>query len=328
MNDLEFDPLHRQPNFSPAAALLADRIHGKKAHSRVSVPYILFATLRAVCYLLFNATPKSVDHPAKVAALLKPTVVVQLLRAFDPCATYDKNKPLDLEKRLPRDGANDNNNDGDGDDGNNNNEEEELESIPVPQPKTRQVRRVHRLFRSLLLDQEYVCELDPAKFFEEDVMEEDETLTKESEEAEASVERANTIREEVLQQTRQRGGVVLWALLQFLKNAAAYRTARDEWARVRREAGLDVPESVELPEEEEEDENNEEALVDDDGEPDFAAMRKLEEKIGVDGDEQLSKLWEAKDARRRKELLARAEAMRKRAEAEEEEEDNDDEDVE
>eukprot|EP00796_Vickermania_ingenoplastis_P007854 gene7854-5481_t len=315
IEDIEFDPQHRQPNFSPAAALLADHIHGRKDHSRISVAYMNFSVLRAMCYLLFNATPKAVDTPAKVANMLKPTVAVQLLRAFDPCGTYDKSKPLDLEKRLPREeGGEEEKEEG----------EDEGESVPVPQPKTRQVRRVQRLFRSLLLDREYICEIDPSKFFDDDVMEEDEALQKEQEAYEAGAERAASIRQSVESQTKQRGGVVLWALLVFLRNAVAYRSARDEWVRVRREKGLDVPESHEMPEEEEEDDQNEEALVDDEGETDWPAVRRLQEKLGVDADEQLAKLWEAKDARRRKELRSRAEALKKMAEADEEEEAEDD----
>lgn len=317
IEDIEFDPEHRQPNFSPAAALLADKIHGKRDHSRIGIPYMTYGVLRAACYFLFNSTPRQVDSPAKVAALLKPTVAVQLLRAFDPCGTYDKNKPLDLERRLPKD---------EGAEEEKEENEEELENIPVPQPKGRQVRRVHRLFRALMLDHEYIPEVDPAKFFEEDAADEHEEVQAELDTFEANQERASQIRQSVEEQTKSLGGVVLWALMVFLRNAAAYRVARDEWVKGRRDRNLDVPDSYEMPDEEEEDDQNEEVLVDDDGEPDFQAMHRMMEKIGTDADEQLAKLWEAKNARLKRDFASKSEALRKLADAEENEEAEDEDD--
>lgn len=308
INDIDFDPEHHQPNFSPAAAALADTMEARRDHSNISVSYVLFAVMRSICYLLFNSTPRQVETPAKVAHLLKPAVVVQLLRAFDPCATYDKNRPLDLEKRVEKQEG-----------GQAEEEEEEVESIPVPQPKTRQVRRVFRLLRSIVLDQEYVCELDASKFFDEDELEEDENedVKKILRASEGDVTRAASIREQLNAAVKSKGGVVLWALLQFLYRAVEYRTLRDEWVKIRREKGLDVPESIESPEDEEEDEQNEEVLQNDEGELDWPAIRRMEERLGVDLDEQLGKIWEARDERTKRDWTSRAEALKKLAEAEE-----------
>lgn len=344
------NPPNRQPNFSAAALEVADRLASRRDHSRISVPYILFGILRSICYLLFNRTPKEVDSPSKVAHALKPTVVVQLLRAFDPCGTYNKNRPLDLEKRLLGREAEDDDDDDDEDDrrrsgkkksaGRSREQEPEEEedgwdSPPIPQPKPRQVRRVQRLLRTLLLHQEYICEIDPSPYFE-DYLDSVDTngvdgaedggagagneaavLKKEIKMSEQDRARAEEIKAMVRSQVKSRVGVVLYALLEVLNRAVDYRIARDQWARRCREKGVDIPEKMELGEEEEEDEQNEEALLDDEGEVDFAAVKRLVEKIGQDVDEQLGILWEAKDTRRKKDLVSRSEALQKMGEDEE-----------
>lgn len=340
-------PPNRLANFSAAALEVADRLAARRDHSRISAPYILFGVLRSICYLLFNRTPKEVETPAKVAHVLKPTVVVQLLRAFDPCATYDKSRPLDLEKRLQRKEDDDEDEDEESSRGKEKDKggrggrgrEEEMdedaegwESIPVPQPKPRQVRRVQRLLRTLLLHQEYVCEVDPTPYFEdyldraEDDAENVIELKKEVKTAEEDRARAEKIRTAVENHVKTRGGVVLYALLEVLNRAVGYRIARDLWARRCRDKGVEVPDRIELGEDEEEDEQNEEVLFDDDGEIDATAVKRLVEKIGQDVDEQLGILWEAKDARKKKDLAGRSEGLQKTVE--EEEGDNEEEDVE
>lgn len=317
----------RTPALSAAAAALAQQVLRAQDHTFISVPLVLFRVLRCVCYLLLDSTPSATETPTKVAALIKPTVLVQLLRGFNPVATYDQHRPLKLEDQLPG-GAEENNNEDENERNGAEEGDEVLEPAPVSQPKTRQVRRVRRVLRTCLLDSEYICELNPSDYFDEDVIAEDEALRADVSVAEADQQRANDLRERVLSQTKQRGGMVLWALLRFLDAAVRYRTARDAWMGARRDRGLEVPASHERPEEEEEDELNDEAIFDEEGEVDHAAVRQLQAKIGIDSDEALAKLWEVRDTRRKKVLLEQAAALRRAAEVAAEEEAEDEEEAE
>jgi hypothetical protein len=343
------------PALSPAAAELAARLEDHRDHRFISVPYVNFLVLRCLCYLLLNATPKSTSTPGKVAALVKPTVMVQQLRAFNPVAGYDRSIPLRLETVVPGlaaalAGS------GDDADGDNNTaaagvtEEEGANGVSVPfrQPPTRQVRRSARVLRLCWLDGEYQCEVNPEEYYTEEMVEEDSakgaaaagegnhndnddggaadeeegvgsrqahlipTLAQEIEAAAKARERVEEVRGMVADQVKQRGGIVLYGLLRFVSAAVAYRQARDGVARKRQEMGLPVDASEEMPEEEEEDPLNDEALVDaETGEPDHAGMLALQERIGVDTEEQLAKIWDARDTRQREAYAMKATALQK-----------------
>lgn len=59
--------------------------------------------LRCLCYLLLDATPKATRTAEKVGQLIKPAVMVKLLRAFNPVAMYDKSKCISIYDLLPDD---------------------------------------------------------------------------------------------------------------------------------------------------------------------------------------------------------------------------------
>ncbi|KPI84116.1 hypothetical protein ABL78_6832 [Leptomonas seymouri] len=344
------------PALSPAAAELAARLEEHRDHRFVSVPYINFLVLRCLCYLLLNATPKATSTPAKVAALVKPTVMVQQLRAFSPVASYDRSIPLKLERVVPAlaaaagggDGGDGDDEDGDAERNTNAAADEGGVSVPFRQPPTRQVRRAARVLRFCCLDGEYQCEVKPEEYYTEELVEEDAekaaaeedeengsnngnegalqdeskpsalipTLAQEIEEAAKARERAEKVRGMVMDQVKQRGGIVLYGLLRFASAAVAYRQARDAVARRRQEMGLPADTSEEMPEEEEEDPLNDEALVDaETGEADHAATLALQERIGVDTEEGLTKIWEARDARQREAYAMKAAALQRQMDA-------------
>lgn len=359
-------------SLSAAAAELARVAAGHRSHDRVSAHHVLYRVLRCLCYLCLDATPAATDSAVKVAALIKPTVLAAALRGFNPVAGYDRAVPLRLERNLPGgggDGGDEEDEEGGGGGSNHNDGRADDDaggrSYPMPQPKPRQARRAARVMRSVLADGEYLALLSPADFFDEEYIEERlaeeaeaavsggggggtsgshnnisgsaESLQSELDASAAAAAKAKSIRATVEGQTKQRGGVALWALLRFFAAAVSFRESRDAVVATRRELGLDVSSSgdgddgparvstvtallEEPPEEEEEDPLNDEAVFDEDGNPDAAEVRRLQEKIGVDEDERLVKMWEARDQRRRKELQGRAEAFRKSEEDEEDEE--------
>ncbi|KPA74673.1 hypothetical protein ABB37_09001 [Leptomonas pyrrhocoris] len=360
------------PEVSPAVAELAARLEEHRDHRFISVPYVNFLVLRSLCYLLLNATPKSTSTPAKVAALVKPTVMVQQLRAFNPVAGYDRGIPLKLERIVPElaaaaAGGAGGGEDGNGDDGERKNadgmgaEEGSGVSVPFRQPPTRQIRRSARVLRFGWLDGEYQCELNPEDYYTEEMVEEDAervaaaaeggkrgsktgggveptvakrdgstpstpipTLAEEIAAAAKARTRAAEVRATVTAQVKERGGIVLYGLLRFAAAAVAYRQARDGVARSRQELGLPADVNEEMPEEEEEDPMNDEALVDEEtGEPDHAATLALQERIGVDTEEALTKIWEARDTRQQEAYAMKAAALQRQMDAggEEEEED-------
>lgn len=344
------NPMTPQPQLSAAATELAIRLGEHRDHRFISIPFLQFCALRCICYLLLDSTPKATDSATKVAALVKPTVLIKQLRAFNPVATYDRAIPLKLEKFIPN-AAGGSGGDDDDDAGAGAGEEEEEESVPISQPKTRQVRRAQRVLRVCLSDAEYVCEVDAEDYFTEDLVamaEEEAEEAEESEDEEAggakkegadaanaepaynivaeiaaskeSIEHAKEVREVVQKQLKQRGGTLLWGLLRFLSAAVAYRLARDAVARQRQELGLPMKESEELAEDEEEDPLNDEVLVDSEsGEVDLEAVQSLQERIGCDVAESLAKVWEARDTRRREELELKAAHLRKQMDDEDEE---------
>lgn len=353
---------------SPAVAALADRLEEHRDHRFISVPYVDYLVLRCLCYLLLNATPKATNTPAKVAALVKPTVMAQQLRAFNPVAAYDRSIPLKLERLVPELAAAAAGGGGDGED-----DDEAAKanaaaggaadegngvSVPFRQPVTRQVRRAARVLRLCGLDGEYQCEVNPEEYYTDEMVDEDSakaaaaaekkqeahhgvdddddaedsnsprhalipTLAQEMEAAAKARERAEEVRAAVMDQVRERGGIVLYGLLRFATAAVAYRQARDGVARKRQEMGMPADAGEELPEEEEEDPMNDEALVDaETGEPDHAATLALQERIGVDTAEALVKIWEARDTRQREAYAMKAAALQRQMDAGGEDEDD------
>ncbi|KAK7198602.1 Dpy-30 motif containing protein [Novymonas esmeraldas] len=342
------------PALSPAAAALAERLVEHRDHRFLSVSYVNYLVLRCVCYLLLNATPKATSTAAKVAALLKPSVLVQQIRAFNPVATYDRGVALRLERLVPELAAGAGGGDGDEDGGDGGDgqrrqsgapAEDEGPSVSFAQPPTRQVRRAARVLRLCWLDGDYQCEVDPEDYYTEEMVDEDAakaeadgddggapveshvpSLASEIEAAAKARERAAELRETVAAQVKQRGGVVLYGLLRFVSAAVAYRQARDAVVQQRQGMGLSVDTSEELPEEEAEDPMNDEALVDEEsGEPDVAGVLALQERIGVDTEEALVKVWEARDTRQREAYEMTATSLQRRLDAggEEEEEEAD-----
>lgn len=171
------------PALSPAAAELAARLEDHRDHRFISVPYVNYLVLRSLCYLLLNATPKATSTPAKVAALVKPTVMVQQLRAFNPVAGYDRSIALKLERLVPELATALTGGDGgegdDGEDGSGKNADGAAAddnggvSVPCRQTPTRQVRRAARVLRLCWLDGEYQCEVNPEEYYTEAMVEED-----------------------------------------------------------------------------------------------------------------------------------------------------------
>lgn len=312
------DPTRAPPRLSALAAELAQRLEAERDHTRLVMPLATYRVLRCLCYLLYNSTPRATESAAQVAAVLKPTVTVQLLRAFNPVGSYAKGKPLRLEEALPQGEG-----EGEGAGAGGGAEEEDAGPL-VSQPRGRQVRRVLRVMRVMAQDMEYFDTLDPEESLgddADDILAEQPALQQQSERAKAAVARRDAVRGFVESECRARGGVALYALQRFLRAAVAYRTARDAWVNARREQGLGVPDGAgfEAPEAEEDDALNEEALVDEDGAPDVEAVRALLARVGEDSDEALAKLWEKKDERARRELRAVCEAMARREEEAEEE---------
>ncbi|KAG8341292.1 hypothetical protein TRVL_07882 [Trypanosoma vivax] len=266
------------PNSAATAPLV--RQVAQPRHDRISSPMILFRVLRCWCYFLFDSTPKQVSTPTSVAALVKPFTFMQLLRSFNPVASYRRSEPLRLEQK--RGG----NAEGGADD-------MQYEDEPIEQPKPRQARRVSRILRVLMHDNEYLSSVNVADYIDADNPETEE----EREALEASSEaagRAEKISASV-EETARKHSVMLYALLRMLRTASAYRDARDLWVQLLVEGGHEVPAGEELPEDGDNDPNDEEALRDADGEVDDAAVRRLLLQIGVDTDEALAKLWAESD---------------------------------
>ncbi|CAJ1986463.1 Dpy-30 motif containing protein [Leishmania donovani] len=338
------------PALSPAAAELAERLTEHRDHRCICVPYVKYLVFRCLCYLLLNATPKATSSAEKVAALLKPSVLVQHLRAFNPVASYDRGVALKLERIVPEladsTGGDEGNDEGDGvgrPKQNGTSAEEEGASVPFMQPTTRQVRRAARVLRTCWLDGEYHCEVDPEEFYTEEMIEEDAaraeadreegeprqklipTLADEVEAAAKVRERVEELRNVVETQVKQRGGTVMYALLRFVSAAVAYRQARDAVVQQRQEMGLPVDTFDELPEDEAEDPMNDEALIDEEtGELDAAGVQVLQERIGVDTEEALAKIWEARDRRQREAYSMKAISLQRQLDASGEEEEDED----
>ncbi|KAG5485805.1 hypothetical protein LSCM1_07218 [Leishmania martiniquensis] len=335
------------PALSPAAAALAERLSEHRDHRFVCVPYVNYLLCRCLCYLLLNATPKATDTAEKVAALLKPSVLLQQLRAFNPVAAYDRGVALKLERLVPElaeaiGGDEDGDGDGEGRRKQNAATQEEGASFPFMQPTTRQVRRAARVLRTCWLDGEYLCEVHPEEFYTEEMIEEDAaqaeddgdegapkpklipTLADEIEAAARERERVAELRSAVEAQVKQRGGVAMYGLLRFVSAAVAYRQARDAVVQQRQTMGLPVDTCGELPEDEAEDLMNDEALVDEEtGEPDAAGVQALQERIGVDTEESLAKLWEARDRRQREAYSMKAISLQRQLDASGEDEEED-----
>ncbi|CAD2217085.1 hypothetical protein AGDE_08081 [Angomonas deanei] len=331
--DVEYDPLAREPNL-PAAArqLVEDILTGTNktkggAPLKVNIPLVLFRTLRCVCYLLFNSTPKQTDTPEKVFQLLKPTQLATLLKAFNPVGTYYRNIPLKLETEISKYNSEFAAEEGE-------KEKEEPEGEPVPQPKTRQIKRVVRLMRFLFSNREYYCDLLPSSFLDEEALESDESelsdkLREEQKEAEATKEFLTELRQSISNEIKDKGTITLYALVKFVDAAARYRTARDAWVDAIRNgndpnaANYEVPDDFEAPEDEAEDEQNEEVLLDEDGNPDYAQIQLLLHKTGEDSEERTVKVWESRDGRRRKELVEYAVGYSKKLQENDDEDDED-----
>ncbi|RNF26835.1 uncharacterized protein Tco025E_00917 [Trypanosoma conorhini] len=281
---------------SAAAAELAKK-SAVPRHERIPASMIMYRVLRCWCYMLFDSTPKQTDTPAKVAALVKPFTFMQLLRAFNPVATYQRNRPLRLEnvgKQEEEEGAADDLlQEGGGD--------------PLQQPKPRQARRVGRVLRVLMHDGEYVSAVNPADYI--DV--EEEGANEESAEAARGAELAALV-----EAAAKKHSVMLYALLRLVRTASAYRDARDHWVALLQQNGHDAPPGEEMPEDDEADPNNEEGLRDDDGEVDEAAVRRLLLTIGTDTDEAIAKLWVNRDEVERKKWQAMAAARHSEEEEE------------
>nr|CCC90586.1 conserved hypothetical protein [Trypanosoma congolense IL3000] len=255
-------------------------------HKKISVSMILFRVLRCWCYFLFDSTPKQVSTPASVAALLKPFKLMQLLRSFNPVASYQRSRPLRIENNPS------NNN-------NENTDEPLADEAPINQPTPRQARRVSRVLRVLMHDGEYIKGVNPADHIDADNPETEEEREALDAAAAAADHAADVMRR--VEETAKKHSVILYALLRLLRTASAYRDARDKWVEALVQAQRDVPADVELPGDEANDPNDEEALQNEDGELDDAAVRRLLLQVGVDTDEALAKLWiEADDAERRK----------------------------
>ncbi|CBZ24125.1 conserved hypothetical protein [Leishmania mexicana MHOM/GT/2001/U1103] len=338
------------PALSPAAAELAERLSEHRDHHFICVPYVKYLLFRCLCYLLLNATPKATNSAAKVAALLKPSVLVQHLRAFNPVASYDRGVALKLERIVPElagsTHGDEGNDEGDGAERHKQNgasAEEEGASVPFTQPTTRQVRRAARVLRTCWLDGEYQCEVDPEEFYTEEMIEEDAagsgsdseegapkqklipTLADEIEAAAKARERVEELRNIVETQVKQRGGTVMYALLRFVSAAVAYREARDAVVQQRQEMGLPVDTFDELPEDEAEDPMNDEALIDEEtGELDAAGVQVLQERIGVDTEEALAKIWEARDRRQREAYSMKAISLQRQLDVSGEDEEDED----
>ncbi|CCW68486.1 unnamed protein product [Phytomonas sp. Hart1] len=305
---------------SAIATELIARLRVQRSHKRIAVSHVLYRVLRCICYLLFNSTPKATDTPIKVATLIKPAVVVQLLRAFNPVATYDKNQPLKLEKILshPR-----NEEEGEAEEA-----EEVVEAFPIPQQKTRQLRRVQRVMRSCLCDAEYICNANLSDYFDDDTLEEEELLENEVAKTEAAKTRRQEIEETVETQTKERGGITLYGLLRFLRAAADYRIARDAWVSTLHELSLPIPETEEMPEEDDPDDSDavrqdDEEPLNEDGEVDYDEINRVQAKIGVDEDEALVKIWEIRDRRQQGVFQDLKQVIAKAGNEEEEEGEND-----
>ncbi|KAG5485139.1 hypothetical protein CUR178_08110 [Leishmania enriettii] len=336
------------PALSPAAAELAERLAEHRDHRFICVPYVNYLVFRCLCYLLLNATPKATDTAEKVAALLKPSVLVQQLRAFNPVAAYDRGVALKLERLVPELAeavGGDEDGEGDGEGRRKQSaatQEEEGISFPFMQPTTRQVRRAARVLRTCWLDGEYLCEVDPEEFYTEEMVEEDAanaedeeeegvpkpklipSLADEIEAATKERERVAELRSAVETQVKQRGGVVMYGLLRFVSAAVAYRQARDAVVQQRQALGMPVDALGELPEDEAEDPMNDEALVDEEtGEPDAEGVQALQERIGVDTEECLAKLWEARDRRQREAYSMKAISLQRQLDASGEDEEED-----
>ncbi|CCW60243.1 unnamed protein product [Phytomonas sp. EM1] len=299
---------------SAIATELTARLRVQRVHKRITVIHVLYRVFRCLCYLLFNSTPRATDTPAKVAALIKPAVVVQLLRAFNPVAAYDMNQPLKLERISSKLKGED---------------EEEADGavdvFPIPQPKTRQLRRVRRIMRSCLCDAEYICDADPADYFDDDTLGEDELLRDEVARYETAKARRKEIEETVESQTKERGGIVLYALLRFIRAAADYRAARDAWIATLHELSLPIPETEEMPEDDDEDamRQDDEEPLNDDGEVDYEEINRVQARIGIDEDEALVRIWEARDKQQQGVLQELVQVVAKAANDEEEEDEND-----
>ncbi|RNF05753.1 hypothetical protein TraAM80_04377 [Trypanosoma rangeli] len=281
---------------SAAAAELAEK-SAVPRHEHIPAAMIMYRVLRCWCYIFFDSTPKQTDTPAKVSALVKPFTFMQLLRAFNPVATYHRNRPLRLENVGKQDEE-----EGGADD-----LLQESGGEPLQQPKPRQARRVSRILRVLMHDGEYVSTVNPA-----DYIDADEEV--ENEESAASARGAELA--SLVEAAAKNHSVMLYALLRLLRTASAYRDARDHWVTLLQQNGHDAPSSEEMPEDDETDPNNEEGLRDDDGEVDEAAVRRLLITIGTDTDEALAKLWANQDDVERKKWQAMA-AARYREEEEE-----------
>ncbi|XQJ24978.1 Dpy-30 motif containing protein, putative [Leishmania guyanensis] len=336
------------PALSPAAAELAGRLAEHRDHRFICVPYVNYVSFRCVCYLLLNATPKATNTAAKVAALLKPSVLVQQLRAFNPVAAYDRGVALKLERLVPElssaTGGDEDMDEGNGEGRHKESDAlaEEGSSVPFTQPMTRQVRRAARVLQTCWLDGEYQCEVDPEEFYTEEMLEEDSakaevdgdenalkqklipTLADEIEAAAKARERVAELRSIVEAQVKQRGGIVMYGLLRFVSAAVAYRQARDAVVQQRQEMGLPMDNLDELPEDEAEDPMNDEALIDEEtGELDVAGVQVLQERIGVDTEEALAKTWEARDRRQREAYSMKAISLQQQLDASEEDEEED-----
>ncbi|KAG5510825.1 hypothetical protein JKF63_07897 [Porcisia hertigi] len=339
-----------EPVLSPAAAELAERLAEHRDHRFISIPYVTYLVFRCVCYLLLNSTPKDTNTAAKVAALLKPAVLVQHLRAFNPVSSYNRGVPLRLERLVPELAAAAG---GDDDDGEGNAEErrrqddaasEEALGAPFTQPTTRQVRRAARVLRICWLDGEYQCEVDPEEFYTEEMIEEDAaesdsddedkapkeklipTLADEINAAAKARERVEELRNIVENQVKQRGGIVMYGVMRFVTAAVAYRQARDAVVQQRQDMGLSLDDLDELPEDEAEDPMNDEALVDEEtGELDMVGVQALQERLGVDTEEALAKIWEIRDRRQREAYSMKAISLQRQLDASGEEDDEEEE---
>ncbi|ORC86489.1 uncharacterized protein TM35_000282050 [Trypanosoma theileri] len=269
-------------------------------HERIAVSMILYRVLRCWCYFFFDSTPKETDTPAKVAALVKPFTFMQLLRSFNPVATYRRGRPLRLEHIIHH-------RDDEDDQGGVDDEDpmREGDSDPLPQPKPRQARRVNRVLRVLMHDAEYITAVNPADFMDVDEFDDDDggvadrgSATNSSNqvhesdnhsadhanlnnnnnnnnntagglraavaEAVDAAARGAAIAERV-ESTARKHSVVLYALLRMLRTASAYRDARDRWLTLLQRGGHDVPAIAgEVPEDDDMDPHNDEAPRDED----------------------------------------------------------------
>ncbi|RNF15403.1 hypothetical protein TcG_07019 [Trypanosoma cruzi] len=278
----------------PSSAAITELVKKSEIprHESISTSMILYRVMRCWCYLFFDSTPKQTDTPAKVAALVKPFTFMQLLRAFNPVASYQRNRPL----RIGLEGKHEEG-EGDADDMLQDGGDE-----PLPQPKPRQARRVSRVLRVLVHDAEYVCAVNPADYLDE---EEEEGAAKNSTASERGAALATLV-----ETAAKKHSVMLYALLRMLRTASAYRDARDRWVSLLQQNGQDAPPNEEMPEDDDADSKNEEGLRDDDGEVDEAAVRRLLLVIGTDTDEALAKLWADQDEMQRKKWQAMAAARR------------------